>query len=97
MNGKHASEIFAKNVPRIVSSKLLPHDPNHELFVEEKSGLEEDFERLKETVNCFNNTEVEDLYGPHMPIIAVSLAAAALVILLGIGAFCFIKAYDVFK
>ena len=56
---------------------MLPDDPNHELFVEEKNGLEEDFDKLKETVNIFNNTEnVEDLCGPYMPIIAVSLAAS---------------------
>ena len=33
-------------MPRIVSSNLLPDDPNHELFIEEKSGLKEDFEKL---------------------------------------------------
>ena len=98
MNGKHASQIFVKSVPRIISSNLLPDDPNHELFIEEESELEKDFEALKETVKNFNNTEpVEDLYGSYMPIIAVSLAAASLVILLGVGGFCLIRAYNVFK
>ena len=81
-----------------MSSNLLPDDPNHELFLEEKSGLKEDFEKLKETVDSLNNMEiVEDLYCPHMPIIAVSIAAVSLVILLGVWAFCLIKAYDLFK
>ena len=97
MNGKHATEIYAKSVPRIVSSQLWPDDPKHELFTEEKSDFQEDFENLQETMRKFNNTEpVGDLYPPFMPILAVSLAGATLVILLGIGAFCLIRAYDVF-
>ena len=52
---------------------------------------------IQETMRKFNNTEpVGDLYPPFMPILAVSLAGATLVILLGIGAFCLIRAYDVF-
>ena len=96
MNGKHATEIYVKSVPRIVSSQLWPDDPNHELFTEEKFDFEEDFENLKETVRNFNNTDpVGDLYPPYMPILAVSLAGVTLVILLGVGAFCLIRAYNV--
>ena len=98
MNGKHATEIYVKSVPRIVSSQLWPDDPNHELFTEEKFDFEEDFENLKETVRNFNNTDpVGDLYPPYMSILAVSLAGVTLVILLGVGAFCLIRAYNVFN